>query len=168
VEVVGLDQSEQMLREGVRRTAAAGLRERAAFVLGTGEHLPFADRSFDAVSFTYLLRYVDDPAATVAELARVLRPGGSMASLEFYVPRPPWHLAWWLHVHGLMPLIGRMAPKGWHDVARFLGPSIDGFVARHPLDDQLLWWRAAGMEGVRARRMTFGSAVVIWGTKRGS
>ena len=55
---------------------------------GEAEALPFADESFDALTFTYLLRYVDDPAATMRELARVVRPGGRVASLEFGVP--PW------------------------------------------------------------------------------
>ena len=51
------------------------------------ESLPFADASFDHLTVTYLLRYVDDPGATLAELARVVRPGGIVASLEFGVPR---------------------------------------------------------------------------------
>src|SRR5437870_5505224 len=82
--VVGLDQSEPMLREGRARARRAGLGERVRFVLGIGERLPFRDGAFGAVTFTYLLRYVDDPPATVAELARVLRPGGTLANLEFH------------------------------------------------------------------------------------
>jgi demethylmenaquinone methyltransferase/2-methoxy-6-polyprenyl-1,4-benzoquinol methylase len=155
-----------MLREGVRAVERTGLSGRVAFVLGRAERLPFPDASFDGLSFTYLLRYVDDPQATLAELARVLRPGGSMASLEFGVPPPPWRVAWWLHVHGVMPAVGRAVSPAWLDVARFLGPSIEGFVARHPLGDQLAWWRRAGLEGVSARRLSFGAAVVTWGAKR--
>jgi demethylmenaquinone methyltransferase / 2-methoxy-6-polyprenyl-1,4-benzoquinol methylase len=165
---VCLDQSEPMLREGIRRTRATADAARSAFVLGRGQGLPFPDDAFDAVTFTYLLRYVDDPAATVAELARVLRPGGSMASLEFHVPNPPWHVAWWTYCRAVMPLAGRAVSPAWHDVASFLGPSIAEFVAHHPLSDQLAWWRRAGIRDARARTMTFGSAVVIWGTKHGA
>jgi demethylmenaquinone methyltransferase/2-methoxy-6-polyprenyl-1,4-benzoquinol methylase len=163
---VCLDQSEPMLREAVRRAGAAGFDTWSAFVLGRAERLPFPDGSFDAVTFTYLLRYVDDPAATVAEVARVLRPGGSMASLEFHVPPPPWYLGWWAYCRGVMPAVGRLVSPAWHEVGAFLGPSIDGFVASHPLTEQLAWWRRAGLADVRARRLTMGSAVVTWGTKR--
>src|SRR5215208_4948202 len=80
-EVVGLDQNEGMLAVARRRVPAA------RFVAGEAERLPFADAEFDALTFTYLLRYVDDPLATLRELARVVRPGGRLASLEFAVPR---------------------------------------------------------------------------------
>jgi demethylmenaquinone methyltransferase / 2-methoxy-6-polyprenyl-1,4-benzoquinol methylase len=78
--VVGLDQSAQML-EGARARLAADpqLRERIELVQGTAERLPFDDGAFHALTFTYLLRYVDDPAATLRELARVVKPGGAWA-----------------------------------------------------------------------------------------
>jgi len=162
--VVGLDQSEPMLREGVRRAASAGFASRTSFVLGQGERLPFADRTFDALTFTYLLRYVDDPAATLSELARVVRPGGAMASLEFHVPLRPWEPLWWLYTRAVMPAVGRLVSTSWYEVGRFLGPSISGFYERHPLREQLLMWRAAGIEDARAEPMSLGAAIVIWGT----
>src|SRR5207302_2323856 len=84
--VIGLDQSEPMLREGLVRTKAAGVSGRVRLILGQAERLPFADATVDALTFTYLLRYVDDPAATLTELARVVRPGGPVATLELHVP----------------------------------------------------------------------------------
>jgi demethylmenaquinone methyltransferase/2-methoxy-6-polyprenyl-1,4-benzoquinol methylase len=87
--VVGLDLSEDMLREGQRNVTRAHLEGRVSLVLGRGERLPFADHTFDALTFTYLLRYVDDPQATMAELARVVKPGGPIANLEFAVPPSP-------------------------------------------------------------------------------
>jgi demethylmenaquinone methyltransferase/2-methoxy-6-polyprenyl-1,4-benzoquinol methylase len=92
--VVGVDLTEPMLREGKRRVAAAGRRDRIALTAGRGERLPLPDASVDALTFTYLLRYVQDPQATLTELARVLKPGGTMASLEFCVPTGAlWHRA---------------------------------------------------------------------------
>ena len=85
-QVTGIDISQAMLARGRERVRAAGLDGRISLQAGRAEQLPFPSGSFDAVSFTYLLRYVRDPAATVAELARVLRPGGILASLDFYVP----------------------------------------------------------------------------------
>ena len=82
--VVGLDQSAGMLSEARRRVPA-----RVSLVQGDAEQLPFPDASFDGLTVTYLLRYVDDPARTLRELARVVRPGRTIASLEFAVPSGP-------------------------------------------------------------------------------
>jgi demethylmenaquinone methyltransferase/2-methoxy-6-polyprenyl-1,4-benzoquinol methylase len=164
--VVGLDQSEPMLRRGVEAVAGAGLESRVVFVLGQGERLPFPDLAFDAVTFTYLLRYVDDPAATLAELARVLKPGGTMANLEFHVPpNPLWRGLWWIYTRVGLPLAGRLVSKAWHEVGRFLGPSIRKLYEAYPLPKQLDVWRAVGVSNVRARVMSLGGGVVIWGTK---
>lgn len=157
--VVGLDQSESMLRGG---------RNGVPLVLGRAERLPFPDRTFDAVTFTYLLRYVDDPGETLGELARVLRPGGTMASLEFHVPPAPgWRAGWYLHTRVGLPLLGLLHSREWYRAGRFLGPSISGHVRRYPLPEQARMWRAAGMGRVWGRTMTLGSAVVMWGVKGG-
>jgi demethylmenaquinone methyltransferase/2-methoxy-6-polyprenyl-1,4-benzoquinol methylase len=163
--IVGLDQSEPMVREGVRRVAEAGRTDRISFVLGQAERLPFPDRAFGALTFTYLLRYVDDPAATLKELARVVKPGGAMAALEFHVPGPPWNPLWWVYTRVAMPAVGRIVSRPWYEVGRFLGPSISSFYDHHPLTEQLLMWKAAGMEDVQSQVVSLGAAVVIWGRK---
>jgi demethylmenaquinone methyltransferase/2-methoxy-6-polyprenyl-1,4-benzoquinol methylase len=149
-----------MLAEARRR-----LGEDVELVEGRAEDMPFADASFDALTFTYLLRYVDDPAATLKELARVVRVGGTIASLEFAVPRGLWRPAWELYVRLGLPAAGRVLSPGWHEVGRFLGPSIRGFYARYPLARVLELWREAGIEDVQARRLSLGGGVVIWGRR---
>ena len=139
--------------------------DRVELVEASATELPFADASFDHLTFTYLLRYVDDPAATLAELARVVRPGGTIANLEFCVPRGIWRPLWDIYVGVGLPALGRIASKGWYDVGRFLGPSIRGFYERWPLERQLELWRDAGVKDVQARRMSVGGGVVIWGTR---
>jgi demethylmenaquinone methyltransferase/2-methoxy-6-polyprenyl-1,4-benzoquinol methylase len=161
--VVGLDQSPEMLAEGRARVRQAGLADRIELLEGRAEQLPFGDASFDALTFTYLLRYVDDPAATVRELARVVRPGGTVASLEFAVPGGLARGAWELYVRVGLPLAGRMVSPGWHEVGRFLGPSIRGFYERVPLPRLLELWRDAGIDDVRYRRLSLGGGIVIWG-----
>ena len=95
--VVGADLTLEMLEVGRRNVDEAYQAGRIQLVAARAEALPFPDASFDALTFTYLVRYVDDPAATIAEIARVVRPGGSVASLEFMVPpRLFWRLLWWL------------------------------------------------------------------------
>lgn len=166
--IVGLDQSAPMVREATRRVARTGLSGRVRFVLGDGQRLPFAGGGFDVVTFTYLARYVDDLGETLGELARVLKPGGSMANLEFHVPRRPiWHPLWVAYTQVGLPLIGRVVSRDWFEVGRFLGPSIEGLYRDHPLDEQLALWRRAGIGDVRARVMSLGGGVVIWGTKGG-
>jgi demethylmenaquinone methyltransferase/2-methoxy-6-polyprenyl-1,4-benzoquinol methylase len=165
--VVAIDQSPQMMGAGVSKVRADGLDGRIRFVLGQGERLPFADGSFDAVTFTYLLRYVDDPARTLSELTRVLRPGGTLGNLEFAVPAGTIRRGLWLlYTRTVLPLAGRLISRPWYEVGKFLGPSISTFYRRFPLDRQLAMWRVAGISDVRARTMSLGGGVVIWGTKR--
>jgi demethylmenaquinone methyltransferase / 2-methoxy-6-polyprenyl-1,4-benzoquinol methylase len=164
--VVGVDQSPDMLAAGRRRVAAAGLDDRISLIEARAEALPFADASFDALTFTYLLRYVDDVGATLRELARVVRPGGRIAGLEFFVPRnPPARLLWEAYVRVGLPVAGRVVSRAWGEVGHFLGPSIRGFYRRHPLEKQLELWWDAGLEDVTARTMSFGGGIVIWGTR---
>ncbi len=166
VRVVGLDQSPSMVRRGLAAVRDAGLEDRVRFVLGQAQALPFPDEAFDAVTFTYLLRYVDDPPATLRELARVLRPGGVMAGLEFHTPQDPWvHAGWYAYTRGVMPLMGGSVSNAWLRTARFLGPNITEFTRRYPLPVQVRMWQDAGMRLVRTKRMTMDSAVVTWGTK---
>lgn len=160
--VVGVDQNDEMLAVARERVRAAGLDDRVRLVHGTAEQLPFEDESFAGLTFTYLLRYVDDPGATVAELARVVRRGGTVAGLEFGVPRGIWRPFWELFVRVGLPLAGAALSSGWQEVGRFLGPSIRGFYARLPLERQLELWREAGLEDVQFRRLSLGGGIVIW------
>ena len=149
-----------MLAEARRR--ANGSIE---LVEGSAESLPFGDGEFDALTFTYLLRYVDDPAATLRELARVVRPGGTMVGLEFGVPRKGWRPLWELYVRVGLPVAGRVAGGGWCEAGAFLGPSIRDFYARWPLPRLEEAWRAAGMARVEVYGLSLGGGIVTWGRK---
>ena len=166
VRVVALDQSEPMLRAGGEPNRLARLDDRITPVLARAERLPFDDDAFDAVTFTYLLRYVEDPAGTVRELARVLRPGGSIAMLEFSVPSSPVTRAgWWAHTRLVMPGLGALVSPAWARTAAFLGPNVSSFVAAHPLAEWVRWFQEAGVRHVRTRTFLAGTAVVLWGVK---
>ncbi|MGB8004761.1 MAG: class I SAM-dependent methyltransferase [Gaiellaceae bacterium] len=158
--VVGLDQSPEMLAEARRR-----LPEDVTLIDGTADRLPFADASFDALTFTYLLRYVPDPAATLRELVRVVRPGGTIAGLEFAVPHGLWRPFWELYVRVGLPGAGRVISPGWAEVGGFLGPSIRNFYARWPEQRLLELWRAAGVGDVSSRRLSLGGGIVTWGRR---
>jgi demethylmenaquinone methyltransferase/2-methoxy-6-polyprenyl-1,4-benzoquinol methylase len=166
--VVALDQSAPMLAGAQHRLDSdPNLRAHVTVVRGEAEHLPFADHEFDALTFTYLLRYVDDPASTMRELARVVKPGGRIASLDFGVPpRLPARLLWRLYTRAGLPLLGLLVSHDWYQVGRFLGPNIDNFYARHPLDRIVNLWRQAGIDDVEVSRMSLGGGLVMSGVKR--
>jgi demethylmenaquinone methyltransferase/2-methoxy-6-polyprenyl-1,4-benzoquinol methylase len=163
--VAGVDQSAEMLAAGRERVDRAGLAARIELREGRAEALPFGEAEFDALTFTYLLRYVDDPGATMRELTRVVRPGGVVAMLEFGLPRGIWRPLWELYVRVGLPGAGALVSPAWRDVGRFLGPSIRGFYERYPLDAVLQLWRDAGLRDVHARRLSLGGGVVVWGQR---
>src|SRR5579862_6764833 len=166
-DVVGLDQSEAMLgRARARLIRQPMVGGQLTLILGEAEALPFADAEFDALSFTYLLRYVDDPLATMRELARVVKPGGRIGMVEFGVPASPVARALWrVHTRVGLPLIGRLVSSAWLEVGRFLGPNIEELHVREP--DLAALWHGAGIEDVHERRMSFGAGLVMWGAKGG-
>lgn len=155
--VTGVDLTEAMLRRAhdVTRSAA------------DANALPFADGSFDAVTFSYLFRYVDDPPSTLRELVRVLRPGGTLASVEFGVPRAWWARAGWrAYARGLFPVAARLVSDGWREIGDFLPRNIEAWARAWPIELQIEMWRDAGMEDIKVREMTLGTAVLMKGRKR--
>ena len=167
-DITGVDLSEAMLERGRERVHAAGLDGRILLQPARAEALPFPDASFDAVGFTYLLRYVADPAATMRELARVLRPGGAIASLDFFVPpRAAWRAAWRVYTRAGLPFAGLVTGgPAWWRVGTFLGPNIESHYSRWPIHAIEAAWRDAGIGDVRVKPMSLGGGVVMWGKKR--
>ncbi|HZC75464.1 MAG TPA: class I SAM-dependent methyltransferase [Gaiellaceae bacterium] len=163
--VVGVDQSPEMLAAGRVRVERGGATGRIELREARAESLPFADAEFDALTFTYLLRYVDDVPATLHELVRVVRPGGTVAMLEFGLPRGIWRPLWELYVRVGLPAAGAVVSPGWRGVGRFLGPSIRGFWREWPEPRLLDAWREAGAADVRARRLSLGGGLVVWGRR---
>jgi demethylmenaquinone methyltransferase/2-methoxy-6-polyprenyl-1,4-benzoquinol methylase len=163
--VVGIDQSPEMLTAGRERVERAGLSGRIELREGRAEDLPFADGEFDALTFTYLLRYVDDVPATLWELARVVRPGGTVAMQEFGLPRGLWRPLWEVYVQAGLPAAGAVVSPGWGGVGRFLGPSIRDFWRQWPEPRLLDAWRVAGLDDVRAQRLSLGGGIVVWGRR---
>lgn len=153
--VTGLDFSEQML------VRARGKSDSVEWVLGDVTALPFDDASFDAVTVGFGIRNVPDLEAGLAELARVLRPGGRVACLEITRPEgmlKPFFRLWF---DGLVPLAGKVLPGGRAysylpaSVRRFPGPS-----------DLAAAFGRAGFDGVGWKLMGGGIVALHVGTKR--
>jgi demethylmenaquinone methyltransferase/2-methoxy-6-polyprenyl-1,4-benzoquinol methylase len=164
--LVGVDQSPEMLDEARRRLVLAAETSRVRLVEASAQALPFEDASFDGLTAAYLLRYLDDLPAGLRELARVLRPGATVALLDFGVPPGPvGRVAWDVWVDFGLPLAGRAISPGWHDVGRFLGGSIRDFDQRWPLPKLVTALGEAGFEEVEATRLSLGGCTVLWGKR---
>jgi demethylmenaquinone methyltransferase/2-methoxy-6-polyprenyl-1,4-benzoquinol methylase len=155
--VVSLDLTPAMLTRAGQRGASC--------INAKAEALPFADDVFDGLSFGYLLRYLDDPAATMKELTRVVRPGGPVGMVEFGLPSGVWKRLWRVYTRIVLPAAGRIAGRGWPEVGSFLGPSIESFYRRLPEPELIRLWRNAGLSRVRLKRMSLGGGVVMHGVK---
>ena len=161
--VVGLDRSADML------SAAAARDGHIPLVRARAECLPFADDSFDHLTFTYLMRYVDDPAAVLRELARVVRPGGRIVTLDFGVPPNPLLRALWRAYTTIgLPVVGRAISGRWSSVGAFLRGSIERFDREHGAADIERDWTNAGLRDIRIDRMSFGAGVVMSAVKAGA
>jgi demethylmenaquinone methyltransferase/2-methoxy-6-polyprenyl-1,4-benzoquinol methylase len=165
VTVVGADITRSMLVQAQARSSANGRAQALELLECTADAPPFAPESFDAITFAYLLRYIGDVPETLWALAEALKPGGTMASLDFAMPRGGWHPLWRVYVDGLLPAGGRLFSRDWRNVGAFLGPSIRQFYRRWPEAQLLEAWQEAGLTDVRSRRLSLGGAIVIWGRK---
>ena len=158
--VVGVDRSAGMLAEASRHANG-----RVELVEASAESLPFPDGEFDGLTFTYLLRYVADPAAVLRELVRVVRPGAVVAGLEFGVPDGGWRPLWELYVRVGLPAAGAAIGNGWREAGSFLGGSIRSFHAAWSEERLHEAWRVAGIGDVRSRHLSLGGGIVTWGRK---
>ncbi|HVB01763.1 MAG TPA: class I SAM-dependent methyltransferase [Acidimicrobiales bacterium] len=166
-QIVGIDLTEDMLIQGKHNVDLAGMGDRIHLVIGRGQQLPFADSQFDALTFTYLLRYVDDPQSALNEMARVIKPGGTAASLEFFLPPSRfWRFWWWGFTRIVLPIAGWVTGgRAWFVVGRFLGPSISNHYRRYPLSWTIDAWQQAGFEDIGTQIMSLGGGLVMWGTR---
>ena len=165
--VVGVDITPEMLAEARRRVTLAAATRKIRLQQADARALPFDDGTFDAVTFTYLLRYVDDPPATLRELVRVVKPRRD--GLESRV-RPA--------ARAVAATLGavdtcRPADCGPRDRrrlargrARFSTPRSPSSTLRWPPTEQLAAWREAGIDDVATRRLSLGGGVVTWGRKK--
>jgi demethylmenaquinone methyltransferase/2-methoxy-6-polyprenyl-1,4-benzoquinol methylase len=165
VEVVGGDITRAMLTRALARAARNGVANRPAFLECSAERPPFKDGAFDALVFAYLLRYVSDVSSTLCCLAALVRPGGTIASLDFAVPHGVAYPFWRLYTGLALPLGGRVFSDAWRRTGSFLGPNIRDFYRRWPEERLLRAWRDAGITEVQSKRLSLGGAIVIWGRK---
>jgi demethylmenaquinone methyltransferase/2-methoxy-6-polyprenyl-1,4-benzoquinol methylase len=163
--VVGIDFSGAMLVRARQKVGIAGESGRITLLRGDATRLPMASQCADAATIAFGIRNVERPAAACAELARVLRPGGRLAILEFGVPRVPGikPLYLWYFTH-VLPRIGR-AISGHGAAYSYLPASVGTFA---PPSEFVGTLRAAGFADVHADPLTFGIVYLYTGRRSGS
>lgn len=155
--VVGLDPSGNMLDVGRGKIVAYG--ERIRLVQGDAQALPFADGAFDAACISFGIRNVPDRAKGLAEMTRVVKPGGRVVVLELGEPTGgPMAFFARLHVHHIVPRLGAFLSKA--PEYRYLQKSIAAFPSADAFADMM---RAAGLRNVTVKRLAFGSAHIYSG-----
>ncbi len=120
-----------------------------------------------AALFDHTVSFLSGAKPPLREMARVLRPHGGMASLDFFVPPDAlWRASWRLYTRLLMPSAGfLLAGPAWWRTGRFLGPNIEEFYRRWPMHRIFQAWQDAGMVDVEDRVMSLGGGLVMWGRK---
>ena len=162
--VVGADFTLGMLA-AAQAKVAPGARPPARILLCAGDalRLPFADESFDCAVNGFLLRNVADLPRTLAELHRVLAPGGRLACLEITHPPKALRPFFRLYFDGLVPIMGRLI-AGDAAAYRYLPDSLRPFPTADRLARMLV---AVGFEEVRYQRLGFGTVALHTGVKAG-
>jgi len=160
--VVGVDFAREMLRVGMNKLRRHALSDRIALVRGDATRIPVADASVDAVTIGFGIRNVDGLAAACREIARVLRPGGRFAILEFAMPTLPIaRQLYRAYFAVVLPIVGRAVSR--HRAAyRYLPESVAAFATPDELVGAL---RDAGFRDVSAVPLTLGIVFLYSGKK---
>jgi demethylmenaquinone methyltransferase/2-methoxy-6-polyprenyl-1,4-benzoquinol methylase len=161
-EVVGVDIADEMLALGRKKLAARGLSGIVSLRNGEAESLPFAEGSFDAAIVAFGVRNFERLDGGLAEMRRVLRPGGKLVVLEFSRPRRfPFRQIYLFYFLNVIPLIGRLL-SGNSEAYAYLPASVMVFPEG---DEFLALLISAGFTRTHAERLTFGIASIYTAEK---
>ena len=151
--VLGIDFSGEMLRVGQRKLRAEGRDGVIGLARADVMRLPVATASIDAVTIAFGIRNVEDAGVALAEVARVLKPGGRLAILEFSTPQHPLIRSGYLwYFRNVLPRLGRLVSHHGEAYA-YLPASVESFT---PPSEFLAQLRAAGLTQCEAVPLTFG------------
>ncbi len=158
--VIGVDISEEMLRVGRQKVLDLGEQDRIELRRGDSERLPFSDRQFDAAIVAFGVRNFENLNKGLAEIHRVLKPGGALVVLEFSHPRTfPIKQVYGLYSRVVLPRVGR-AVSGNDGAYKYLPDSVAAFPDG---DDFLSRMREVGFKDLECRPLTFGIASLYRG-----
>ncbi len=161
--IIGLDISEGMLNVGKEKILYKSLQDRIEMVVGDSENLPFEDNTFDAITVGFGIRNFETLEKGLAEILRVLKPGGIFVILETSVPtKTPFKQGYNLYTKNIMPLIGKLFSKD-RSAYKYLSDSASVFPYGETLNNIL---REIGFINVVNRPQTFGVATIYTSSKK--
>lgn len=161
--IVAADFSSEMLLRGIEKSKRRGSHPRISFCQADAQSLPFPDDTFEVATVSFGLRNVTDPDRGLAEMRRVVRPGGRVAVLEFSKPRH-WLLgrAYQTYFRRVLPVVGQMFSRSNEQAYSYLPASVMEFPDGEALAERM---RAIGLRDVHFQPLTFGIATLYVGTK---
>jgi len=163
--VVAVDNCEPMLVLGLQKARRNAVPDRIRFVAAPAERLPFADAAFDGAIVAFGVRNIADQRRGMAEMARVLKPGGRAVILEFSTPRSfLFGPLYRIYSHRILPTIGGLV-SGNRAAYAYLPTSVDGFLSP---DGLRVLMEQTGFAPVAVRPLTFGIVSIHQGQKAGS
>jgi len=161
--VTGIDRSPGMLRVGQEKIARHNLHDRVSLYEGDVLAIPFGDERFDVVSIAFGLRNLPDYSRGVAEMVRVLKPGGRLLILEFSPPSRGIYLkAYNFYLQNVIPVIGGLV-SGSREAYRYLASSIGDFLPRERIVDLM---GRAELDRIETKKMAGGIAHILRGERR--
>ena len=159
---VGLDLLPSMVALSTHKARRAGLSARTTMIVGDALALPFPDGQFACATAGFSLRNMPNLESALAEMVRVVRPGGRVATLELTPLTPGWKSRLFrLYFHGLVPLMGRLISGSRSDYA-YLPKSVDYFL---DADQLASLFGSLGLVDVGFRKLGMGTVAVHWGTR---
>jgi demethylmenaquinone methyltransferase/2-methoxy-6-polyprenyl-1,4-benzoquinol methylase len=162
-EIVAADFCREMLEIGRRKQQGAGIGSELTFVEADAQKLPFEDERFAIVSVAFGLRNVADTNRGLAEMARVCRPGGQVAVLEFSTPRwQPLRGFYLAYFHHVLPRVGQLLARNRSDAYEYLPATVAQFPDGEQLAERM---RGVGLKNIKYWPLTFGIATLYLGRK---
>ncbi|MEH6306091.1 bifunctional demethylmenaquinone methyltransferase/2-methoxy-6-polyprenyl-1,4-benzoquinol methylase UbiE [Olivibacter sp. CPCC 100613] len=160
--VIGVDISEGMLKVAKEKIAKRGVGDKFEVVLGDSEGLPFDNASFDAVTVAFGVRNFENLEKGLADICRVLKPGGQAVILEFSNPKSfPMKQLYGVYSSTLMPFFGRLFSKD-REAYSYLPESVVQFPDGERFTSILT---RVGFSKTVCRPQTFGICTIYIGTK---
>lgn len=160
--IVGVDISEGMLAVGREKLAKRGLGQKIELQYGDSENLPFADNSFDAITVAFGVRNFENLAKGLAEMNRVLKPGGMAVVLEFSKPRSfPMKQLYQFYFKNILPVVGKIVSKD-NAAYTYLPESVQAFPDGQ---DFINIFKEVGFKNIKWHSLTFGISSIYTGKK---